>query len=59
MALNPMSIAQKNSKQKNSPVNKEAFIQSLIAQMSIDEKLGQLTLYTSDMSVTGPVMRDN
>jgi len=59
LALNPMSIAQKNSKQKNSPVNKEAFIQSLIAQMSIDEKLGQLTLYTSDMSVTGPVMRDN
>jgi beta-glucosidase len=59
LTLSIASFAQKNSKKNIAPINKEVFIQSLISKMSIDEKLGQLTLYTSDMSVTGPVIRDN
>jgi beta-glucosidase len=38
--------------------DKEAFLKELIGKMTLEEKLGQLTLYTSDMSVTGPVIRD-
>ncbi len=57
IGLSQWSFAQKNKNTKLA--NKEAFIQELISKMTVDEKLGQLTLYTSDMSVTGPVMRDN
>jgi len=49
-----LSLAQKPAKN----VSKEVFISELISKMTLEEKLGQLTLYTSDMSVTGPVMRD-
>src|SRR5262245_26303403 len=32
-------------------------VDSLMAKMSLEEKIGQLTLYTSDWDVTGPTMR--
>lgn len=32
---------------------------SLMSLMTIEEKIGQLTLFTSDFDVTGPIMRDN
>ncbi len=34
-------------------------VDSVLALMTLEEKLGQLTLYTSDWDVTGPTMRDN
>ncbi|QOR76077.1 MAG: beta-glucosidase BglX [Thermoflavifilum sp.] len=34
-----------------------AFVNRLIGQMTLDEKIGQLNLLTSDMAVTGPTMR--
>ena len=34
-------------------------VESLIRKMTLDEKIGQLTLFTSDWSVTGPSMRPN
>lgn len=37
----------------------DAFIDSLINQMTVEEKAGQLTLYTSGWDVTGPVLRDD
>jgi beta-glucosidase len=37
----------------------EAKIDSLIGQMTIEEKIGQLTLFTSDWATTGPSIRDN
>lgn len=40
-------------------LTKDAFIKQLIKRMTLEEKIGQLTLFTSDMSVTGPVMRDS
>lgn len=33
------------------------FISSLMAKMTLDEKIGQLTQYTSDMALTGPTMK--
>lgn len=39
--------------------SKETYLQNLLNKMTLDEKLGQLTLFTSDMASTGPVMRDN
>ena len=47
----------------NSPVNiitrEEKFLDSLVSQMTIDEKIGQMTLFTSDMEITGPVLKQN
>lgn len=34
-----------------------AFVNHLIGEMTLDEKIGQLNLLTSDMAVTGPTMR--
>jgi beta-glucosidase len=34
------------------------FIDALIKKMTLDEKIGQLTLFTSDMDLTGPTIRD-
>ncbi len=34
-------------------------VDSVLSLMTLEEKLGQLTLYTSDWDVTGPVMRDD
>ena len=46
----------KNSSQTaTDPIDKR--IDSLLTLMTLDEKVGQLTLYTSDWDVTGPTMR--
>ena len=34
-------------------------IDSLISKMTLEEKIGQLTLFTSDNDVTGPTIREN
>lgn len=34
-------------------------VDSVLALMTLEEKLGQLTLYTSDWDVTGPTMREH
>jgi beta-glucosidase len=39
--------------------NLEFRVDSVLKLMTLEEKLGQLTLYTSDWDVTGPVMRDD
>jgi beta-glucosidase len=36
----------------------EQFINDLMKEMTLEEKIGQLTLYTSDMDHTGPFVRD-
>lgn len=35
------------------------FIDSLLQQMTLEEKIGQLTLYTSGWDVTGPTLNEN
>lgn len=37
----------------------DAFVDDLMARMTLDEKIGQLTLLTSDWESTGPTMRDS
>src|SRR5690242_18707654 len=37
----------------------DAFIRNLMSKMTLEEKIGQLNLLTSDMDVTGPSMRKN
>lgn len=37
--------------------NKTTFISNLIKRMTLEEKIGQLNLLTSDMDVTGPFMK--
>lgn len=37
----------------------DAFISDLMAKMTLQEKIGQLTLLTSDWQSTGPTMRDS
>ncbi|TWW00863.1 beta-glucosidase BglX [Chitinophaga pinensis] len=36
---------------------KQTFVNNLIKRMTLDEKIGQLNLLTSDMDVTGPFMK--
>ncbi len=38
---------------------KDQFVDSLVNMMTIEEKIGQLTLFTSSWATTGPTMRDN
>lgn len=38
---------------------KDAFIEDLISKMTLEEKIGQLSIFTSDWDVTGPTMRQN
>lgn len=42
---------------KTNQTGKQAFINNLIKKMTLDEKIGQLNLLTSDMDVTGPFMK--
>ncbi len=37
----------------------DRFVSDLLAQMTFDEKIGQLTLLTSNWESTGPTMRDS
>ena len=37
----------------------EEKVDSVLALMTIEEKIGQLTLFTSDWAVTGPTLREN
>ncbi|MBC8173623.1 MAG: beta-glucosidase BglX, partial [Chitinophagales bacterium] len=38
---------------------KEKFITDLVNKMTVEEKIGQMVLFTSDWSVTGPTIREN
>lgn len=39
--------------------DQESYLDSLLQEMTLTEKIGQLTLFTSDWDVTGPTLRDN
>ncbi len=42
---------------KSKPISQQ--VDSLLDRMTLGEKIGQMTLFTSDMTQTGPSMRDN
>lgn len=56
MALLSIVLAAPAQAQQTS-VAKKQFITQLIQRMTLDEKIGQLNLLTSDMDVTGPFVR--
>ncbi len=43
----------------SSSIAQSSFVDDLLKKMTLEEKIGQLTLFTSDMAVTGPTVRDN
>ena len=43
----------------SSTTERDRFVDSLIAEMTIEEKIGQMTLLTSGWTSTGPSMRDS
>ncbi|SDE55241.1 beta-glucosidase [Mucilaginibacter pineti] len=45
------------TKPASSKTKMDQFISSLMQKMTVEEKIGQLTLYTSDLDVTGPTIR--
>jgi beta-glucosidase len=47
------------SKESNSLTNFEKKADSLVKLMTLEEKIGQLTLFTSDWAVTGPSIRND
>lgn len=51
----PAPAQQRSLASQNQQMN--AFISSLMSKMTLDEKIGQLNLLTSDMDVTGPSIR--
>lgn len=57
LALTAMQVSAQKATKASSTVKMDAFINALIKKMTLEEKIGQLNLLTSDMAVTGPVMR--
>ncbi|WP_344976511.1 beta-glucosidase BglX [Compostibacter hankyongensis] len=55
----PQAPAAAQEKQPGDDRQMAFFIDSLMSRMTLDEKIGQLNLLTSDMDVTGPSMRKN
>ncbi len=55
MLVQSLTFAQ-NRPLKARPDKMDQFVSSLLARMSLDEKIGQLTQYTSDMALTGPTI---
>src|SRR4051812_25812779 len=45
------------TKPASSKTKMDQFVSSLMQKMTVEEKIGQLTLYTSDLDVTGPTIR--
>ena len=62
LAITPLLFLTQSCDQNQSADSEEAMIEqkvdSLISIMTLEEKVGQLTLYTSDMDQTGAFLRD-
>ena len=57
LAFSALPVSAQKRPHASATVKKDAFINALIKKMTLEEKIGQLNLLTSDMAVTGPVMR--
>ncbi len=47
------------AKQDDANSTRGKFVKSLLSKMTMEEKIGQMTLYTSGWDVTGPVLNEN
>ena len=55
----PLLAVSCSQKKEEAPKSKYPIVDSLMDVMTLDEKIGQTVLFTSDWTVTGPSMRDN
>jgi len=55
MACNQNNINRDN---QSPTAAEDQFIDSLVSEMTLEEKIGQMTLLTSDWAVTGPTLRE-
>lgn len=54
----PKDLAQPKPAEKSETGNqKSAIVEGLLAKMTLDEKIGQLSLFTTDWGATGPTIR--
>ncbi len=56
MLIHLSGMTQKNSSTSGKPEGK---IETLLQKMTLEEKIGQLSLFTSDWAVTGPSINEN
>ncbi|MGH6628474.1 MAG: glycoside hydrolase family 3 N-terminal domain-containing protein, partial [Burkholderiales bacterium] len=54
----PGSVSARPATVWNDPAGMRGFVDALIARMTLKEKIGQLTLLTSDWESTGPALRE-
>jgi len=54
-----LTISCREKKTEKSSDTVDQRVDSVLALMTLEEKIGQLTLYTSDYDVTGPSIREN
>lgn len=52
-----VACSPKTTSKISSVSKKDPFIEQLMSKMTLDEKLGQMTLYTTDWESTGPTIR--
>ncbi|MBK8346792.1 MAG: beta-glucosidase BglX [Saprospiraceae bacterium] len=52
-----VACSPKNGEKITGKTKTDPFIEQLMAKMTLDEKLGQMTLYTTDWESTGPTIR--
>ena len=45
--------------QNGEQADRDKFVSQLLSQMTLEEKIGQMTLFTSGWDVTGPVLNEN
>lgn len=57
--VNPSPIAAPTNKIFAPNPAMDRFVADLLSRMTLEEKIGQLSLLTADMAVTGPKVRDN
>lgn len=57
LAFSALPVSAQKMSHASTTSKMDAFINALIKKMTLEEKIGQLNLLTSDMAVTGPVMR--
>ena len=58
-ALALLTACQQNNRKQAGASTIDARVDSVMKLMTLDEKIGQLTLYTSDYDKTGPTIREN
>lgn len=59
LALALILLTASCGQKKEAPKSKYPVVDSLMSVMTLEEKIGQTVLFTSDWTVTGPSMRDN